>query len=354
MYLVRACGPQAHWRTLCWIMLQSGVRPLNGENGDCCRKGIPHKGSRENRQGIVPVCGQVRARAPALLYTSPRGLHRRCAQLRSTSVGTLSRPFLKKNARTPETRIIPENAFCSFCSAPTPKSADAGCSTAEETQPPPSTSAMLANSMIPENRARRSRLTTPRSRPAQAGPVEGSQARVCQAFVGSSPARGANIASCAPLLLATVLQQAAAPKPYPAPSKMHATPAPRLGQPSKGSQAAEPFCMFGPIWPPQAYLFTWDRSTPFPHAYKGTRPIFQNEGLPLNPSWAIFRYPASLLGTSRAPLGRRGLRGVWHRRGPRGQPPFCPSQNTRHHKKTLLRDLASGGTPRVLSLRKAF
>ena len=83
-------------------------RPLVG-------KAFPVGDSRENRQNIVFVCGQVRAGALALLYIGLRRLYRRCAHLCNTGVGTFNRPFLKKNARTPETRIIPENAFCSFC-----------------------------------------------------------------------------------------------------------------------------------------------------------------------------------------------------------------------------------------------
>ena len=78
------------------------------------RKGILRGGSRENRQNTVLVCGQVRAGAPALLYISPRRLHRRCAHPCNTGVKTFSRPFFKRTPEPQKTRIIPENAFCSF------------------------------------------------------------------------------------------------------------------------------------------------------------------------------------------------------------------------------------------------
>ena len=60
------------------------------------QKGIPCGGCHENRQNIVPVCGQVRAGAPALLYVRLRRLHRRCAHLCNTGMGTSNRPFFKK------------------------------------------------------------------------------------------------------------------------------------------------------------------------------------------------------------------------------------------------------------------
>ena len=49
------------------------------------------------------------------------------------------------------------------------------------------------------------------------------------------------------------------------------------------------FCTLGPIWSRNARLARWGRSTPFPHAYRENRPIFQNKGFPSNPSWIMCR-----------------------------------------------------------------
>ena len=54
-------------------------------------------------------------------------------------------------------------------------------------------------------------------------------------------------------------------------------------------QAAWLFCTLGPIWSRNARLARWGRSTPFPHAHRENRPIFQNKGFPLNLSWIMCR-----------------------------------------------------------------
>ena len=47
------------------------------------------------------------------------------------------------------------------------------------------------------------------------------------------------------------------------------------------------FCTFGPIWSRNVRLAAWGRSTPFPHAHRENRPIFQNKGFPLNQRWIM-------------------------------------------------------------------
>ena len=50
------------------------------------------------------------------------------------------------------------------------------------------------------------------------------------------------------------------------------------------------FCTLGPIWSRNVRLAAWGRSTPFPHAHRENRPIFQNKGFPSNPSWIMCRW----------------------------------------------------------------
>ena len=54
------------------------------------------------------------------------------------------------------------------------------------------------------------------------------------------------------------------------------------------------FCTLGPIWSRNARLARWGcaqgRSTPFPHAYRENRPIFQNKGFPCNQCWIMCRW----------------------------------------------------------------
>ena len=50
------------------------------------------------------------------------------------------------------------------------------------------------------------------------------------------------------------------------------------------------FCTLGPIWSRNTRLARWGRSTPFPHAHRENRPIFQNKGFPLNPRWIMCRW----------------------------------------------------------------
>ena len=47
------------------------------------------------------------------------------------------------------------------------------------------------------------------------------------------------------------------------------------------------FCTLGPIWSRNVRLAAWGRSTPFPHAHRENRPIFQNKGFPLNQCWIM-------------------------------------------------------------------
>ena len=47
------------------------------------------------------------------------------------------------------------------------------------------------------------------------------------------------------------------------------------------------FCTLGPIWSRNARLARWGRSTPFPHAHRGNRPIFRSMGFPLNQCWIM-------------------------------------------------------------------
>ena len=65
------------------------------------------------------------------------------------------------------------------------------------------------------------------------------------------------------------------------------------------------FCTLGPIWSRNARLARWGRSTPFPHAYRENRPIFQNKGFPLNPSWIMCRWALQ----DRLRFYNRGTRG---------------------------------------------
>ena len=55
----------------------------------------------------------------------------------------------------------------------------------------------------------------------------------------------------------------------------------------EGLPSSMAFCTLGPIWSRNARLARWGRSTPFPHAYRENRPIFQSMGFPWNPSWIL-------------------------------------------------------------------